>query len=369
MKIKFHSIACILVLALLTMSFILTGDFPTVKVTPMGDPDDLSNITIDTTTNEVYATMTEDDEHSSVVKWNGKQWNKVGDLLGRHIRCLCFFEGELYAGVYNGHQKPNFVIMLDDNCDIFVLEKDHWKNTGTSMPGSVSNFVVFNKELFALGGFMITDKKNCILKRWKENKWVNCITPFAEGKWSNQQAGTGCIYNNKLVITGLFAITTSNGEAQNIVMWDGESWTSLGFTLEGAHYSALAVYKNELIVGGDFLVTKKPYKSINCILSWDGKAIKSLKDGVYGGILSLAVMNEKLYVGGKFSRAGGTKGDYFAMWDGTEWHAVLSDLGIRPGDAFVNEIVPYDNKLIITGGIKSINKIKVKSAAMLEITN
>jgi hypothetical protein len=71
----------------------------------------------------------------------------------------------------------------------------------------------------------------------------------------------------------------------------------------------------------------------------------------------MKVYNNKLYVGGYFTNAGGVASNYIAMWDGTNWNSMTTDTFSIPGGALltVDAIDVYHDSLIIGGSFTSIN--------------
>lgn len=89
----------------------------------------------------------------------------------------------------------------------------------------------------------------------------------------------------------------------------------------------MTVYKNELIVAGEFVQagngTGYDMGYYN-IARWNGIKWDSLGSGVNAGVSALEVdtINDILYVGGPFTMAGGIPVKYVAKWDGNQWSAV-----------------------------------------------
>ncbi len=129
-------------------------------------------------------------------------------------------------------------------------------------------------------------------------------------------AGGGEIY-----VGGSFSL--AGGEAAaNIAMWDGAQWHALADGLD-APVSALALDDGLLYAGGDFLASGSIV--LNGIGAWDGTEWKDLDGGLKEdeltlGVYALDVDDEgQLFVGGRFSEAGGVAVNSFAVWNGSEW--------------------------------------------------
>lgn len=164
------------------------------------------------------------------------------------------------------------------------------------------------------------------------------------------------VYNNELIVAGNFKnVPGPSGlpiEVNNIAKWNGTSWSALGRGTNST-VNALAVYKNELIVGGHFNVVNGADSSaltsggisVSLIAKWNGSNWStisglasnnpSLKEGVVdrvpatgGGVLSLAVFNRTLIVGGAFGSIQPPTGpaiqsiNNIAQWNGNSWSAL-----------------------------------------------
>jgi trimeric autotransporter adhesin len=134
------------------------------------------------------------------------------------------------------------------------------------------------------------------------------------------------VHNNDVYLGGNFTGTESI-QANNIVRWDGTSWSALGTGVDGP-VSALAFVGNTLYVGGYF--RNAGGIPANRIAAWNGNSWSALgqspNDGVdtSGWVASLTRIGSDLYVGGHFASAGpGIPVGNIARWDGSAWH----DLG------------------------------------------
>ncbi|MFN3345876.1 MAG: hypothetical protein ACK412_09535, partial [Chloroherpetonaceae bacterium] len=107
------------------------------------------------------------------------------------------------------------------------------------------------------------------------------------------------------------------GEAQTQNPTSGTWGTGFAFPngVNGT-VSALAVYNGELYVGGRF--TEAGGIFANCIARWNGTSWNTLGTGSTNGVNSwvyaLAVYNGELVVGGEFTSAGGSSANYIARW-------------------------------------------------------
>jgi hypothetical protein len=169
-----------------------------------------------------------------------------------------------------------------------------------------------------------------------------------------------------LYVSGPF--TSIDGVSANyIAKWDGSTWTSLGAGLNGVA-SELVVFDDgsgpALFAGGSF--TMAGSAPANHVAKWDGTSWSALGSGTNGPVYSLAgwtVGDEPaLYVGGQFESAGGVSARFIAKWNGSSWSSLAgSDL-----EAGVNALAVYDDgsgaalyvggRFTTAGGGKSLAK-------------
>lgn len=168
--------------------------------------------------------------------------------------------------------------------------------------------------------------------------WDNSISPCIPG--TNGTVRSLTVYDGKLIVGGSFSIAR-NVPANNIAMWDGSSWLSLGTGVDSMVY-ALSVYDGRLIAGGSFITAGG--LPANRIASWDGSSWASIGLGTDNVIRALTVYNNKLIVGGGFITAGGVSSNRIAAWDGSVW----SPLGTGM-DSSVFALGIYEGNLIAAG--------------------
>jgi hypothetical protein len=174
-------------------------------------------------------------------------------------------------------------------------------------------------------------------------------------------------YNDELVAGGSF--TMAGGQpVSNIARWNGSAWRSLGSGVGpmafGSVY-AMTTYNNELCVGG-YLSTAGGTPA-NRIARWDGSDWRALGSGLSGtsNVFALGVFRAELIVGGVFSIAGGTPANSIAAWDGAAWHAIGS--GIMPGGYphAVHALAVLGDRLFVGGNFASAGGLSSPEVAVL----
>ena len=146
-------------------------------------------------------------------------------------------------------------------------------------------------------------------------------------------------------------------QTTGVALWNGTTWQSLGSGLKGGEsptgptVQAIAVYQNQVFIGGDFS-SVSGVKATDIAVYSNG-AWHAVGGGTDGVVQSLAVSGGYLYVGGSFSKAGGSGvGAPAARWKlGTSLsnHAGWSALGPVFGAGGVTSFA-FDGDWVILGG-------------------
>ncbi len=156
-------------------------------------------------------------------------------------------------------------------------------------------------------------------------------------------------------------------QAQNIQWWTDTSLWVGNFKYNGfvfpPHVFAIAKYKDDLYVGGEFLTLNN--KPCYGFAKFDGKKWTSLDMSLNltsGLVNSIYIFNDKLYVGGYFTTSNNNLGINLVKWDGANW-TVVSASAKKPGA--VQELADYNGELYAAGYFTELNGKKIKSIAKL----
>lgn len=130
-----------------------------------------------------------------------------------------------------------------------------------------------------------------------------------------------------LYVGGAFSLA-GGAPAESIARWDGESWSGVGGGVDG-DVRSLLVHDDgsgngpELYAGGFF--THAGGAPALHIAKWNGTRWAPLGSGTNDFIRCMKLHDDgssgglALYVGGKFTMAGGAPASRIARWDGTAW--------------------------------------------------
>jgi len=171
------------------------------------------------------------------------------------------------------------------------------------------------------------------------------------GQWGALTEGTDNGLNNivnalavnggELYAGGIFTASFSGAKTlRGIAKWtpNTSTWTEVGSGITSGAVNVLAA-NGYLWVGGEFTTITGP-GTVNRIAQWDpvnNSWLPALGTGENVGVNNIvdaiAVRGNRVYIGGAFTRVGGTAGmdftpDFVAYWDGS-WHSLQAP-GARP---------------------------------------
>ena len=169
------------------------------------------------------------------------------------------------------------------------------------------------------------------------------------------------VYNGDLYVGGSFTAADGGGAGSygRIARLVGGSWQLVGggTGFNGA-VLALTVHNGELVAGGSF--TSVDDNPVNRVAAWNGSTWRELGTGIgTGSVYSLASHNGALFVGGQFSTAGGSPAAKIATWNGSAWS--------QPGPGFVggdvNALIVHGGSLYAAGGFITSGGVTVNRVA------
>ncbi len=252
-------------------------------------------------------------------------------------------------GVY-GHfiiryQNKIFVQQGDNRLWAWDLLTLHWD----SIPGSLTDGLIRtacidqNNDLILAGEFTkIGSQSMYNIVRFDGTQFY----PIGNPQFVNL-IRTIAIYKNELYIGGFFFAPHDKG----IMKWDGSQWIDVGGGFEGGNppdVLDLKVYRNRLYAGGAYYGTDN--KHVPSLAAWDGTKWSPIGDGIYytwhpwGIVGKMLEKDGKLYIGGNFDRAGDVNAFNMAIWNDTNWCSTNIN--------FVNPVylaTIFQNQLYIAG--------------------
>jgi hypothetical protein len=268
-----------------------------------------------------------------VARWDGSNWTLLGSGMNHTVYELAVDgQDNLYAGgefTSAGGVSASRIAKWDGVS---------WSALGSGLGGGAPT--VANLEADKSGDLFVTGQFETaggipiqLIAMWDGASWKD-LTPGNNRSWF--EGDLPVIYDLSVGQTGdLFAAgsfaTIDGVEANNIARWDGSSWHALSaMNGNGVNERALAISVNvddQVFVGGMF--TKAGSLPANHIARWDGSSWHAWNEGGQGGMNSLVDAlavdrNGVLYAGGYFTSAGTASANHVARWDGTEWSALAN---------------------------------------------
>src|SRR5947208_11710377 len=132
---------------------------------------------------------------------------------------------------------------------------------------------------------------------------------------------TVCVF---VLVTELAAQSGGQPPTPGDENWDGRFPGPPG--VNGVVRTAAVGPNGDIYVGGDFTMainSSGNYFPANHVARWDGSGWSALGSGVNNTVNALAVTRQGVvFVGGSFTSAGATSANFAARWNGTNWSAL-----------------------------------------------
>ena len=230
----------------------------------------------------------------------GSEWEPMGSADSRRqinksdgINSVYYFINQWFAGGWFGSGKNSYYLDTNDN----------WAEVsgfGTDM--FISSFAAYNNKLYAAGG-----KKVGTLGRqiavFNTNKWDPLI--ISSSDFPNLP-----VYKLKNINNNLYAVGGSDSEGF-VMKYDGANWTKIGTNLDGSVYDII-FHNNTLYIAASSSQVVAKLES--------GQWEPVINSGKFDGTaLALEIYDNKLIVGGYFTKFGETVLNGIAQLDGNQW--------------------------------------------------
>ncbi len=261
----------------------------------------------------------------NLARWNGQAWSRIKTTndANEAVLSLLNVNESLYVG-------GRFSLLETTPVSyIGAFVGSEWialgRNRGLGVNGSVNDLLVLDGQLYVTGDFAAAGGQQVNnIARWNGSVW--------QGLGLGAQIGlndTGLVlaqWGRDLIVGGLF--TMAGGvQANRVALWNGQQWNSIGTGTrngvpgDGTVVNALAVFRDDLYVGGRF--TRAGETIASHIARWNGSNWSSLSSGITGvSVSSLASDSNYVYVGGFFDSAGTRGAPNIARWNGSEWFSM-----------------------------------------------
>ncbi len=324
---------------LATLSIITNMNYANAQFTPIG-PGNYSNdsyeILIDGS--NVYANgfFINGSDMFTFGKFDGSNWNKLGNwglVIGLFTSSTKVGNDIYLGGVFTDATGDANM----DNIARYNITNNTWYPLGTGLNGGVQKIIQMGSDVIACGAFTDAggDANADFIAKWNGTSWSALATPAITPIVGTTYVNDMVVYNGELIFGGNFSNT--------LMKWNGTSFTN--FQTLNPSYGAV---KKLLVDGANNLYV---YMEANVILKYDGNNWTTITftgitpPGNYREVYDMVADGTDIYIGGSFLDAMGiANADYLIKFDGnTTWTAIA---GLNDN---VNDLEIANGKLYIAG--------------------
>lgn len=287
-------------------------------------------------------------------------WSSVGNGMSNIVP---FFTSYVNAvGIYNSELYAGGSFSYADGVTVNNIARwngTNWIPMDSGVNGTVNDILEYNGELYVVGNFNSVGgiPANNIAK-WDGNTWSSVGLGLRTG--GSPFVSALAIYNGNLYAAGNFD-SAGTVAAHNIAMWDGVNWSSVNYLFGNG--LTLEVFNGELYTGGQFFISK-----------WDGSNWTSINVGNHDPVYSTVILkimefNGELYAGGRFDSIGNILAYSIAKWNGVDWLPLGNGTDNVSQNDIVSSIASYNNKIYIGGYFSSAGGNTVNNIAKWDGVN
>lgn len=257
---------------------------------------------------------------NNIAKWNGSSWSLLTHTpsgqngTDAEVSAIAVLGSDVYVGggftTAGGSVGANRIAKFNGS---------EWSAMGTGMNNIVYAIGIMDASNIYAGGLFTTAggiTANYFAK-WNGSVWSAVGTGTDISGGGTTKVNAIAVYGSLVYIGGNF---TSPGNY--VAKWDGSNWSSLGSGMNGIVY-ALTMQDADLLAGGAF--TTAGGSTAKRIAKWNGSAWSTIgsgtNEGTDGTIYAITVSGSDIYVGGLFLNAGTTAANRIAKWNGSAWLA------------------------------------------------
>lgn len=200
----------------------------------------------------------------------------AGSTINGTVRSLEVFDNTLYAG-------GDFLVLDSDSVVLSHVAKwngSDWEKVGNGLNSTVFSLFSFDDTLYAGGAFTASDSLSISkLARWDGLQWTQAGAGFVD---STDTVFSITNYDDTLYIGGKLSNPSYN-HLNNIVMLVNNDWKVFAIGPSGPIY-AMEAYRGKLYIGGDFnKVNTKAYS--NLLTYHNGNTSLNMNDVVSNDVI------------------------------------------------------------------------------------
>lgn len=259
------------------------------------------------------------EEADRIVRWTGSSFESIGVNSGFaqniDIKSIIKYNNSYIIG-------GNFTQINGQSISYLARYNGNgWEQFGTPLNYYVTQLSVYDNELYISGAFSdVNNNENidCIAK-WNGTSWQSVTGYFND----NESPVVYSFYkdNSDIYVSGRFSDLGNNTNADNIALWSTNTWQSLGQGFSWGWANKITKYNGILIAGG-FFRPSETNPNANFIAQFNGSSwIPMVEPSFYDNdnseIKDFEIIDQKLYVGGYFSKMndGNTYSSKFGIYD------------------------------------------------------
>ncbi len=257
--------------------------------------------------------------------------------------------------------------------NIAVWDGASWSPLGDGLGSAteaVNAVTIYDGQLIAAGSFTSSGATSLgRIARWNGSAWVPLgSAPIKD--LNNGQAFALAVYDNNLVVGGSFTqVESANDNFKRIAQWNGSVWSAVSSTatqgMNNGSVRALAVYDSNLVAGGDFTQVDSASNNFLRIAQWNGSSWLAVSNAAIpgmsnGSVNAFAQYDGNLVAGGSFTRVESATDNFrrLAQWNGTAWSGVgaTATPGLSGGvNSSVNAMTIYNGELVVAGNFTQVD--------------
>jgi len=249
-----------------------------------------------------------------VMIWNGLEWDTLnGGMIIHTIRDMVFYNNSLYIGG-----------SFTDPVTLGARHLARWDGSQwVEVPGDVNDDVfaleVYNNELYIGGSFtsMGSGPANQIVK-YNGTTWTNLSS------LTNNTVKDIKFDQNGIMYVGGGFTTIGGVQARRIAKFDGTTWSEVGSGVDNFVNAIGISPTNELYIGGQFYLGNN-VGILNHFAKLNGSLLQSVNGGIGSfsdNVYNIQFMCGKMYATGIFRLNGNDTLNNIAVNDGTGWQGL-----------------------------------------------
>lgn len=296
---------------------------------------------------------------SNIAIWDGSDWSNLGSGTDGQIRQLAYApNGPLYA--LGSFDSAGSVL----SPRIATWDGTSWERLGEK--GVITNINRFSRVVTDEQGSLYVSNLGSslsgslsFLTKWDGNSWTDLFSSIALRDGSISPLAFDSEGNLYLGGTELNATNpNANFRDTYVIVWDGNSWTNFGDSLDGDAVSNIVIDSADNV----YITADSDLGDPGTVMRWESEwvALDSFEfNNTVFGASTLALLNGDLFGAFEFLAPGNTGGYTVARWNGQLWDTL--------GGAFDNVISSLaegpDGSVYAGGFFNSIDGLGVEKVA------